>query len=59
MRAFIRTLLALPLAAILILGAGLSMYGALHWSWYLLVGVWLGLIALVELAISADYTTDT
>lgn len=58
MRAFIRTLLALPLAAILILGAGLYLYGALHWTWYLLLGVWLGLIALVELAISADYTTD-
>lgn len=59
MRAFIRTLLALPLLAILILGAGLYLYGALHWTWYLLLGVWLGLIALVELAISADYTTDT
>ena len=59
MRAFIRTLLALPLVAILILGAGLYLYGALHWTWYLLLGVWLGLIALVELAISADYTTDT
>lgn len=59
MRAFIRTLLALPLAAILILGGGLYLYGALHWTWYLLLGVWLGLIALVELAISADYTTDT
>ena len=58
MRAFIRTLLALPLVAILILGAGLYLYGALHWTWYLLLGVWLGLIALVELAISADYTTD-
>ena len=58
MRAFIRTLLALPLAAILILGAGLYLYDALHWTWYLLLGVWLGLVALVELAISADYTTD-
>ena len=58
MRAFIRALLALPLAAILVLGAGLYRYDALHWSWYALAGVWLALIALVELAVSADYTTD-
>lgn len=58
MRAFIRTLLALPLLAILILGAGLSLYGAMHWSWYVLAGGWLGMIALVETAISMDYTTD-
>lgn len=58
MRVFIRALLALPLLAILILGAGLYRYDALHWSWYALAGAWLALIALVELATSADYTTD-
>lgn len=58
MKVLIRTLLIVPLAAILILGAGLYLYGALHWTWYMLLGVWLALIALVELAISADYTTE-
>ena len=58
MKVLIHTLLALPLLAILILGAGLSLYGAMHWSWYVLAGGWLGMIALVETAISMDYTTD-
>ena len=58
MKAVIRTLLALPMVAILVLGAGLSMYGALHWSWYVLAWGWLVIVALVELVTTLDYTDN-
>ena len=58
MKAVIRTLLALPLLAILILGAGMYRYDALHWSWYALAGAWLGLIALAELIVSLEYSDN-
>ena len=58
MKAVIRTLLALPMVAILVLGAGLSMYGALHWSWYVLALGWLAMVVVVELPTPPDYTPD-
>ena len=58
MRAFIRALLALPLAAIMILGAGLYRYDALHWTWYVLALGWLAMVAVVELPTPPDNTPD-
>ena len=58
MRAFIRALLLAPLAAILILGAGLTVYGAMHWSWYVLALGWLAMVVVVELPTPPDYTPD-